>query len=204
MWIYVDDGIIDPEEIIAKPGALIPVKDPNNIQPLHPDSTVAISYNEIAQLKAEYQEVTGATKYFTGGPTGDLTKTATEVAALQSAGVIRFSEVIQNLEQNALKPAINLILDYNKKFNVLAKSIKMTENSTSHFLGMDHAGFMQDLKLKITGANSSISKDIKIRKLMEFIQMIASSPVLAQQINIMEMIKQLYRELGFKDESNVF
>lgn len=204
MWAYVDDGIIDPEEIVAKPGALIAVKDPGNIKPLHPDTSVALSYNEIAQLKAEYQEVTGATKYFTGGTSVEFRKTATEVSALQSAGIIRFSEVIQNIEQNALKRAIKLIFLYNSVFNEIPRRISLNQGGYKSFIEAPKHIFMDDYDFRIVGANSSISRDIRVNKLIEFIQMVGSTPAIAQHINIMELIKHLYRELGFKDENKIF
>lgn len=204
MWAYVDDGIIDPEEIVAKPGALIAVKDPNNIRPLHPDTTVALSYNEIAQLKAEYQEVTGATKYFTGGTSLDFSKTATEVAALQQAGVIRFSEVIQNIEENALKRVIKLIFLYNTLFHDGVKELNISDDNNPNVINADQAFLIQEYNFRIVGANSSISRDIRVNKLLDFIKIVSSSPLLGSQVNIMELIKSLYRELGFKDENNVF
>ncbi|MGD9581664.1 MAG: portal protein, partial [Vampirovibrionia bacterium] len=204
MWAYVDDGIIDPEEIVAKPGALIAVKDPNNIKPLHPDTTVSLSYNEIAQLKSEYQEVTGATKYFTGGPSIDFKKTATEVAALQSAGVVRFSEVIQNIEQNALKRAIKLVFAYNSAFNYSDGTTSVINNGFGPMYQYDKTIFMDAYNFRVIGANSSISRDIRVNKLIEFIKMVGSSPLVAQQVNLIELIRHLYRELGFKDENNVF
>ncbi|MEW5818841.1 MAG: portal protein [Cyanobacteriota bacterium] len=204
MWAYVDDGIIDPEEIIAKPGALIPVKNTDNIRPLHPDNTVALSYNEISQLKAEYQEVTGATKYFTGGPSIDFRKTATEVAALQNAGIVRFSEVIQNVEQNALKRAIDIIFNYNSLFNDELNPVNYNLNPDDEFSSFAEDLFNDDYTFRIVGANSSISRDIRVNKLIEFIQMASSSPVLAQRVNIIELVKNLYRELGFKNEDQIF
>lgn len=204
MWAYVDDGIIDPEEIVAKPGALIPVKNVNNIQPIHPDSSVIMSYSEISQLKAEYQEVTGATKYFTGGPIVDFEKTATEVSALKSAGVVRFSEVIQNIEENALKRSIKLIFYYNSSFNNDRLISGKKKNGKNYLLKYPVELLKDSFNFKITGANSSMSHDIRLNKLIEFIKIASSMPVISQQVNITELIKQLYRELGFKDENTIF
>lgn len=204
MWAYVDDGIIDPEEIVARPGALIAVKDPNNIKPLHPDTSVALSYNEIAQLKAEYQEVTGATKYFTGGSSLDFRKTATEVSALQSAGLVRFSEVIQNIEENALKRSINLVMTYNERFDHIRNILARASGTQDTLQPYQNIEVFQEFDLRIVGANSSISRDIRVNKLIEFLKVVSSNPAIAQQVNIMEIIRQLYRELGFKNEGNMF
>lgn len=204
MWAYVDDGIIDPEEIVARPGALIAVKDPNNIRPIHPDTSVALSYNEIAQLKAEYQEVTGATKYFTGGASLDFRKTATEVSALQSAGLVRFSEVIQNIEENALKRALYLVMTYNENLNYIEKLIHKEGKTDILPDSSGKKSFFQHLDLRIVGANSSISRDIRVNKLIEFLKVVSSNPVVAQNVNIMEIVRQLYRELGFKNDNNMF
>lgn len=201
MWAYVDDGIIDPEEIVAKPGALIAMKDPNNIRPLHPDTSVMLSYNEISQLKAEFQEVTGATKYFTGGPNIDFKKTATEVSTLKEAGIVRFSEVIQNIEENALKRIIKLVFVYNTIFN---SSLKQIVSALPGLENIDKDMLINDLNFRVIGANSSISRDIRVNKLLEFIKMVGSSQALASQIDMIELIKALYRELGFKNEANIF
>ncbi len=204
MWAYVDDGILDPEEIVARPGALIPVKDPNNIRPLHPDSSVQISYNEIAQLKAEYQEVTGATKYFTGGPNVEFSKTATEVAALQQAGIVRFSEVIQNVEELALKRTIKLIFSYNMIFAEDKNQPGLANNISVYPYNSFRVADFNDYNFRIVGANSSMSRDIRVNKLLEFIKLVGNSEVLSRQINIMALIQSLYRELGFKDEASIF
>ncbi|MGD9581701.1 MAG: portal protein, partial [Vampirovibrionia bacterium] len=204
MWVYVDDGIIDPEEIIAQPGALIPTKNVNNIQSIHPDNSVIMTYSEIAQLKSEFQEVTGATKYFTGSPIIDFEKTATEVSALKSAGVVRFSEVIQNIEENALKRSINLIFNYNSNFNNGYSNIKTNDRGISNVVQFSSNMLIDDFKFRIIGANSSISRDIRINKLIEFIGIASSIPVLSQYVNIIELIKRLYTELGFKDNDVIF
>ena len=49
-----------------------------------------------------------------------------------------------------------------------------------------------------------MSHDIRLNKLIEFIKIASSMPVISQQLNITELIKQLYRELGFKDENTIF
>lgn len=204
MWMYVDDGIIDPEEIVARPGALIAVKDPRNIQPLHPDSSVGLAYNEIAQLKAEYQEVTGATKYVTGAPNKDYSKTATEVSTLHNAGNIRFSDIIQNIEQNALKRTIHLIHTYNSSFARDINLLRTMDEGDIQYINLTKDILGSDYNFRIIGANSSITKQIRINKLVEFINIVSSNPVIANSVNIIELVKHLYRELGFKDENSIF
>lgn len=204
MWAYVDDGIIDPEEIVAKPGALIPVKDVANIRPLVPDTNVVLSYNEISQLKAEFQEITGATKYFTGGPNLDFSKTATEINALQNAGIMRFSEVIQNIEINALARVVKLVFLYNGLFNTLAGEVNADVDGYQNFIKNAQEMLNSNYRFRIIGSNSTISKEIKLSKLTEFLKMITGNPTFASQINVMALVKQLYRELGFKDENLIF
>jgi hypothetical protein len=200
MWAYVEDGIFDPEEMIAKPGALIPVRDVKNLKPLHPDSSVALSFEEIAQLKAEFQQITGASKYFTGVADLDIRKTATEVQALQQAGFTRFSEVIQNIEETALKRTILLIYQYNKSFT--DKNLTLTVTNEGQEYKINPAILYQDqYNFRITAANSSLSKELRITKLIEFIKLAITLPQVASSINMNLLLEKLYNEFGFNINS---
>jgi hypothetical protein len=95
---------------------------------------------------------------------------------------------------------------YNRCFN---KELFDTENSNNENTGSYLSGIPSEMlehefDFRILGANSSITKDLRVSKLLEFIKLTSTSALIAGKIDVIEMVKTLYRELGFKDENRIF
>lgn len=60
---YWDDGVFNPYNVVSRPGAMIEMSGPEsvaaNLQPLNPHlESIQLAYAEVAELQAEFEEVT--------------------------------------------------------------------------------------------------------------------------------------------------
>src|SRR5262249_17304428 len=111
-----NDDVFDPETMVTRPGALIPVKSHDTLRPITYLQNYAAAYNEIADLKAELQEATGALKYSTGSDNAAHQPTATEVSALVAGGSQKLSSFLAHLEHSSLVPFLRIVFECARQF----------------------------------------------------------------------------------------
>lgn len=88
---YYDDGVINPYQLIARPGALVPVAQESltngNLEPLSADNgTIAVNMQELETLKAEFESVTVPKAVKGLVETGQRTATEISEAVSNAAG----------------------------------------------------------------------------------------------------------------------
>ena len=203
----VTDDVFDPDTVVTRPGALIPVKSHDTLRPVKYLNNFTVAFSEIADLKAEVQEATGAFKYFAGAGDSSLSKrTATEVSALIQGGAQKFSSVINHLEQTSLEPFLQLIfqqaqqsVDSRESFKVQHADGRICyEELAPELLQQTRCRF------RIHGSQSIASKRQELDGLIAFIRLVKDSPEQLQNVNMLELYKRIYRRLGFKDEELIF
>jgi len=135
----INDDVFDPDTLITRPGALIPVKSHDTLQPIQYLNNFTVAFTEIADLKSEIQEATGAFKYFTGSNTTDA-RTATEVNALVNGGTQKFSSFLSHLEKTSLEPYLRFVFECAKQFISEPENLRMNSGRLnaiwSHFAGV--------------------------------------------------------------------
>lgn len=62
----INDDVFDPNTVVTRPGALIPVKNHDTLKPIQYLNNFTVAFDEIADLKGEVEHATGALKYLTG------------------------------------------------------------------------------------------------------------------------------------------
>ncbi len=201
----INDDVFDPDTMVTRPGALIPVKDHDTLRPIQYLNDFTVAFTEIADLKSEIQEATGALKYFVGGDSLQG-RTATEVNALVNGGTQKFSSFLSHLEKTSLEPFLRIVFENAKQF------IQETEN----FRVACHSGRTQYKKLSpallkgaeccfhIDGSKGALFKEQELRSLTAFLQLVESNPAIQAQVNVPALFKKIYRRLGFTDETEIF
>nr|BDD47812.1 hypothetical protein 1 [bacterium] len=177
------------------------------MRPIEYLNNFTVAFNEIADLKAEIQEATGALKFFTGGDDPvSLKRTATEVSALVSGGTQKFSHFMSHLEKSSLVPFLHMTFENAKQFMRGPETIRVTNHDGSlAFLEILPEVLQQaDCCFKVDGSKSSLLKEQEMNALVAFIEMSLKDPELRQQIDVMELYRKIYRRLGFRDEDQVF
>ena len=201
----INDDVFDPDTLVTRPGALIPVKDHDTLRPIQYLNNYTVAFNEIADLKSEIQEATGALKYFIGGDSLQG-RTATEVNALVNGGTQKFSSFLSHLEKTSLEPFLRIVFETAKQF------ISETENFrvACYQGGTQYKQVSPDLLkgseccFHIDGSKGVLFKEQELRSLTAFLQLVEGNPVIQAQVNVPALFKKIYRRLGFTDETAIF
>lgn len=103
MFKYVDDGVFNPYNVVARPHAMIKVGDLNNLVPIVDGlNEVSAAYPEIDQIKVEYDETT--VPRVVRGQMETSQKTATEINAVQNNSSGKMHAIAQKINERVLKP----------------------------------------------------------------------------------------------------
>jgi hypothetical protein len=201
----INDDVFDPETLVTRPGALIPVKNHDTLRPIQYLNNFTVAFTEIADLKAEAQEATGASKYFSGGNSSQA-KTATEVSELVNGGTQKFSAFLSHLEHTTLEPFLKIVFENAKQFVRDAECVCIGHQAgqaqfqqiSPDLLKTTHCNF------RIDGSRGLLFRQQELRAITTFLQMVNSNASLQKHINLLALYKKIYRRLGFTDETEIF
>lgn len=202
----INDDVFDPETMITRPGALIPVKSHETLKPIQYLNNFTVAFEEIADLKAEAQEATGAFKYFTGSDTDRFKRTATEVNALVSGGSQKFSSFLGHLEHTSLEPFLRIVFEHARQFVREPECLQVTgpDGSLAFRQLLPDLLKATECRFKINGSKGLVIRNDEITAISAFLELAQQDPELRRNINLVALYKKLYRRLGFKDEADIF
>ncbi len=203
----INDDVFDPASIVTRPGALIPVKSHETLKPLQYLNDFTIAFTEIADLKSEIQEATGALNLFNGvAQPRQHKKTATEIDALITGGAQKFNTLISHLENTALEPFLEMVFENAKQFLTEPHTLRLSKHDGSlEFVELLPEVLQQSqCQFRIDGSQAASLKNQELETLIGFIQLVQQAPELKSHINIIPLLKKIYRRLGFKDEDSIF
>ncbi len=203
----INDDIFDPDTVVTRPGALIPVKSHDTLKPIQYLNNFTVAFNEIADLKSEVQEATGALKFFTGADSSnDNRRTATEVSALLNAGTQKFSYFIAHLQNTSLQPFLNIIFDHAKQFMNRPETLRILHRDGSLKFMDVLPELLRESRctFRIESANNIMTRENELGSLVSFLKLASQQPEIHQRIDMVELYRKIYRRLGFKDEDQIF
>lgn len=202
----INDDVFDPDTLITRPGALIPVKSHDTLKPIQYLNNFTVAFNEIADLKSEAQEATGALKYFTGVTDSPASRTATEVNALVAGGSQKFSSFLSHLENSSLAPFLRLVFEQARQFLREPESLRIPgENGNLRFQQLLPAVLKNsDCCFRIDGSRGLLFRQQELKSITAFLDLVAAHPGIQQRVNLMTLYRKIYRRLGFTDEAEIF
>lgn len=122
MWKLNPNALIDGEEFVPGPGAVVQMNDLDGLQPLDPGTTKATAYREYEEWESIIQGASGVTDYATGGSdTKNETKGGIEL--LQQAANNRFAFKLQLFEQLGLTAMGSMYVQRNLRFFDMAQRV---------------------------------------------------------------------------------
>jgi len=141
-----------------------------------PDVTMGL--RELIEMFERFaDEETGLPKYTSGIQNSFLNKTATGMSMLMTQANINIKTVLKNIDDCWIEPIVE---DMDEWFSEFEDSIRLP------------------MKIKATGADSIIAKEIKLENYMKFMQ-ITSSPQDAIFMNRVKLMKAIARLLETED-----
>lgn len=202
----INDDVFDPDTVVTRPGALIPVKSHDTLRPIAYLNNFTVAFTEIADLKNEIQEATGALKFFTGGEAPANPRTATEVSALVNGGVQKFSTFASHVENTSLEPFLRMVFENAKQFMGDGETLRITRADGSLAFRRILPDLLQRAQcdFRIDGAQAAISREQEIHAMIAFARLAKDLPAARERLNVLPLLRKIYRRFGFKDEEQVF
>lgn len=189
-------------------GEGIPVQSHDAIQPIVWDrQAVQEVVSLMQQVKEEIRESTGGVPYTTGGVSqDDQQRTLGEVNILASGTNTRFQLLIQQYEENKLKPYLQMIFENDRQFMTEPAFV---DDEVKPLLPEDVK--MMDLTFDVTGSRTVMNR---AKETQELDTMIAALPAWLQsgfivpngdilKVNIPELLKRAANYRNIRDLDNV-
>jgi hypothetical protein len=189
----INDDVFDPDTVVTSPGALIPVKSHETLRPIQYLNNYTVAFQEIADLKQEVEESTGAFKLLKGGSQAAemlASRTATEVTAMVEGGAQKLTSILAHFENRVLQPYLDLVLALMRQF----ASIDLPQIQA----------LSAECCFEITGRSAAISKQQELEGLLSFLKLVQQDADIRKNVNVAQLYRRIYRRLGLSDESGVF
>lgn len=206
MWLFVDDGVTNPDDIRTAPGKVITVGKPDSLQPVRPPSNnFNVTYTEAQTLdqKIDRNIGTGAGISANAYRTGERV-TATEIRSVKDAGGNRLTDLYEHVETTAIIPLLHKayeLLKRNTKKKAVVKLSSNKEQGNYEYFQMLPEDLRYDYRVRLTATKSIINRDRNIQLLTDFLTLTASVPQFQQMINYSNLFYDLLVKFGFDDPS---
>lgn len=161
--------------------------------------------NVIAMSERFSDDDTGITKYSQGTDASHLNKTATGISMILNASSLPMKEVIQNIDEMWIERAIEALIEWNmQNLTPEAVQVLLGEKTARVWAEIQEFGKTSFMKWKATGSATFMMKEILMQKLQGFLQLVMSSPILAEKVDIRELLEQVWEAGEIGRESVVF
>lgn len=179
-FAFVDDGTIEPSDLVLEPGKGIPVGDINNIKTLAPPGNPALAYPEIATLRDSGERSSGASDYMRGAFPGGR-KTAYEAQQIVSGSSSRLNGTLTHLGEGMFEPALNFFLESIQQFTY-GRNPEVPDEALE-----------ERYHVQYTGAREAILREEQKQALREFLAVMVQDPELSASLNRREVAKEVSR-----------
>ncbi len=177
----VDDGVLDPDQAVMRPGGIIQVGDINNLQALHPNTNVALAFQEINQLRLRGEYSSGASSYEKGAvPSGK--RTAYEANIIKQGSSTRFNDILKHIGDTSIEYILNHYLESYFQFGY-------------NKFELPEAAFYGEYKIQYTGADTAAVKNYEIQQMMMLMDIVGRSEIFAGAIEPTEFLDEMRKRL---------
>jgi Bacteriophage head to tail connecting protein len=202
MWLFIDDGVTNPEDIKSEPGKVITAARPDVLTPLYPPTNnFQVTYQESAIIDQRIDRNTGTGALISSGQyrSGDRV-TATEVNSVKDAGGNKLTDVYEYVENSFVLPLLNVALELVRK-HVKAAVVKIASERPGvyDYFRMLPKDFSYSYSVFLSASQSIINRDRNIRRLQEFMALVAGVPQFAEFVDYSNLYDDLLRKFGFDD-----
>lgn len=202
MWLFIDDGVTNPDDIKSEPGKVLTVARPDVLTPLYPPpNNFQVTYQEAAVIDQKIDRNTGTGALISSGQyrSGERV-TATEVNSVKDAGGNKLTDVYEHVETSFVVPllecALELVRKHCRKSVVKLASARPGVYDYFQLLPED---FSHSYSVYLSASQSIINRDRNIRRLQEFMALVASVPQFAEFVDYANVYDDLLRKFGFDD-----
>lgn len=189
-FAYVNDGIIDPDNLWLRPGGFIEVGDLNNLKPLQPSTNVALTYQELAMLREQAERSSGKSRFDMGIAPGGR-RTAYEANLIRGGGSARSNDILRHLGNGPIESYLTWALG-------TLQQMKWDSGEIDNDVLAGH------YRLDFLGADLTTLRQFQIQNLMMAVQVMAQAPPeMTAWVNKAYVWKELFKALTMDDSKAV-
>lgn len=186
--LYRQDAIIDPDDLVIRPGQKIPVTDPGGISALNVGGNVGVQIQDLTLIDQTVDRTIGTGAYIgvDRGRNADRV-TAEEVAAQRDAGGKRLSTIYSNLNREFLLPVVRRFHYYCRMFEYETMVVSYGDT----YIGINPQAIQYPFRVEAMGANNIADREYDIRQLLQWMEIVGQNEQLAQMVNWAEVMNHL-------------
>ena len=147
---------------------------------------------------------TALNKYTQGDDSRNLNKTASGISMIMAAGSLPSKEVLQNIDGQWIIKIVKGLIDWNLKYlesetveKIHGKELAQIWTQIKQF---GKASFME---WQATGTSSFMAKEVLLNKVRSFMELALSNPMLAEKVDITELLQQYWDCMEMGRESPI-
>lgn len=212
----MDDGT-NLDNIALAPGAVIPVTNMNNLQPLNTGGDAEVSMRQVGFLMAQMSDMTGANKAFTNE---NYQKSATEINILSNQESGRNTEMLEHIGNDFIVPVLTKWIQLNQQYMDQAVEVRIVDpnpqmaNLDQYGQQMPYQTGNQLLPIPVrvspedivgmydvipVGAKAVSNRQQLVQNTINLTNAIVQSPVLSQAIKPTNYLAWAYEQTGVRD-----
>lgn len=171
----------------------------------HDVQDVTQGWENVIDLSERFSDDdTGITKYSQGTDSSHLNNTATGISMIMNASSLPMKEVIQNIDEMWIEPAVESLIDWNIA-NLEPETVKVLlgEKQAALWAEIKNFGKTSFMNWKATGSSTFMVKEILMQKLQGFMQLALGNPITAPLVDARELLEQVWDSGEIGKESPV-
>lgn len=186
-FAYVNDGVIDPGNLWLRPGGMIEVGDINNLKPLQPSANVALTYQELAQLREQAERSSGKSRFDMGQAPGGR-RTAYEANLIRGGGSARANDILRHIGNGPIESYLTWALGTLQQMKWDSGEVHNDVLAGSY-------------TLNFLGADLTALRSYQVQNLMTAIQVMAQAPPeMTAHVNARYIWSRLFQALTMDDD----
>lgn len=195
MVFYKPDGLFDPSEFVAFPGAAFPYMTTKPEPFVIPDQAM-LGFNEVKMLEAMFSDGIGA---LVNNSQGD--QSATEATIVASLGQSRFGLIAENFELTFLEEVITQELQMAQMFMSKTETVKLTDpanpSALAKMMPLEQSDIQGEYQIYVAGMLDMAQNQAKMGELISLTQALGQIPPLQTQMDWKAYAAMILRMKGF-------
>lgn len=189
-FAYVNDGIIDPDNLWLRPGGFIEVGSLDNLKPLQPNSNVALTYQELGMLREQAERSSGKSRFDMGIAPGGR-RTAYEANLIRGGGSSRSNDILRHLANGPMESYLSWAVG-------TLQQMKWDSGEIENDILAGH------YRVNFLGADLTTLRQFQVQNLMMAIQVMAQAPPeMTAWVNKQHVWRELFKALTMDDEKAI-
>ena len=171
----------------------------------HIEPDITGGWMDVIRMSEQFSDDdTGITKYTQGDDSRNLNKTASGISMIMSASSLPIKEVIQNIDEMWIEPAVECLIDWNLKYLEVETVRKIHGDEDAQLWEqIKQFGKSSFMDWQATGVSSFMQKEVLTNKIRAFAEFAMSNPATAPLIDARELLQQTWDVMEIGRESPI-